>query len=176
MAGILDISNGRSPKVGRISDEGIAQFFDHALTTNQATIAQVLDLRATVEVRAAELAATNREAKHVTSLQKDVSIMHAARNDRDRFIDADARFHQTIGQATGNPLFELIGGALRGSLQASIRAGLENRTRRRELDQIIGTHKRIADAISDRDPVQAKEYMIIHFQEAFRSFSLAHKV
>jgi len=46
MAGILDISNGRSPRVGRISDEGIAQLLQHALSTKQATFEHVLDLRA----------------------------------------------------------------------------------------------------------------------------------
>jgi DNA-binding FadR family transcriptional regulator len=176
MAGVLEISNGRSPKVGKITDEGITHFLQHALSTNQATIEHVLDLRAAVEIRAAELAATNRTAKHVTALLEEVANMRAAEYERDRFIEADARFHEVIGRATGNPLFGLVAGALRGSMKASIRAGLENRTTRGELDQILATHTRIAEAICDRDPGQARAQMIVHFEEAFMSFARAQKM
>lgn len=171
VAGILETSNGRGPKVGRISDESIAQFLHHALSTDQATIEQVLDLRAAIEIRASELAATNRTAAQVGELLAEVANMQSAGDERNRFIEADARFHEIIGQATGNPLFELVGGALRGSMTVSIRAGLENRTTRGEIDQIVLTHKLIAEAICDRDPVQARDHMVCHFKEALGSFN-----
>src|SRR5580704_16697443 len=63
MAGILEISNGRSPRVGRISDEGIAQLIQHALSTEQASFEHVLDLRAAIEIRAAALAAAHRTSE-----------------------------------------------------------------------------------------------------------------
>jgi DNA-binding FadR family transcriptional regulator len=175
MAGILEISNGRSPRVGRINDEGIAQVLQHALSTEQATIEQVLDLRAAIEIRGAELAATHRTAQDVEALRKEVGNMQAFKAVQNRLIESDARFHETIAQATGNPLFAVVGSALRGSLTASIRAGLRNRTTVRQLDQIIATHKAIADAISDQDPVRARKYMAIHFDEAIRSFGLKAK-
>ena len=172
MAGILEISNGRSPRVARISDQGIAQVLQHAISTEQATIEQVLDLRAAIEVRAAELAATHRAQLDVEALRKAVANMRAFKENQNRFIESDALFHATIAQATGNPLFAIIGGAIRGSLTASIRAGLRNRKTIRELDQIVATHGNIAEAISDRDPVRARNYMAIHFDEAIKSFGL----
>lgn len=172
MAGILEISNGRSPRVGRISDEGIAQVLQHAISTEQATIEQVLDLRAAIEIRAAELAATNRAQRDVEALRHEVADMRAFKENQSRFIESDARFHQIIWQATGNPLFAIVGGAIRGVLTASIRAGLKNRTTVRQLDQIVATHENIAAAISDRDAVRARNYMAIHFDEAIRSFGL----
>jgi len=170
MAGVLDISNGRSPKVGRLNDEGIGQILQHALSTEQATIEQVLDLRAAIEIRGAELAALHRSTKHMTAILKEVAHMQTAMDSESRFIEADTRFHEAIAQATGNPLFGVVGGALRGSLTASIRAGLRNRTTRRQLDQIVATHERIAEAICDQDAAQARKYMTIHFQEALLSF------
>src|SRR4051812_26006461 len=68
MAGILDISNGRPPRVGRINDGILADLLEHALLTDQATAEQALHLRAAIEVRAAELAAENREPRHVAAL------------------------------------------------------------------------------------------------------------
>src|SRR5579859_7915473 len=51
IAGILDISNGRSPKVGRIHEGVLADLLEHALSTEQATAEQALHLRAAIEVR-----------------------------------------------------------------------------------------------------------------------------
>src|SRR5579872_5140401 len=172
MAGILEISNGRFPRVGRISDEGIAHVLQHALSTEQATIEQVLDLRAAIEIRAAELAASYRRPRDVSALREKVGIMAASRKDQNRFIQADTQFHEVLGGATGNPLFGIIAGAIRESLMASIRAGLQNRTTTQQLDQVVKTHESIAEAIRDQDPVRARSYMAIHFEEAIRSFGL----
>jgi GntR family transcriptional repressor for pyruvate dehydrogenase complex len=173
MTGILDVSNGRSPRVGRINDESIAQFLQHALSTEQATIEQVLDLRAAIEIRAAELAAIHRTARHVTAILKEVANMRVSQESQTKFIEADTRFHEAIAQATGNPLFALVGGALRESLTASIRAGLRNRTTKRQLDQIVTTHEQIAEAICEQNPVEARKFMTVHFQEALESFTPA---
>jgi len=126
MAGIIEINNGRSPRVGRITDEGISKFVQHALSTDQITVQQVLDLRAAIEIRGAELAAVNGTPEQVARLFEEVANMDATREERDRFVEADLRFHEVIEVATGNPLFELVGTALRSSMKASIRAGLEN--------------------------------------------------
>lgn len=175
MVGILDISNGRMPRVGPINDVVLANLLEHALSTEQATAEQALHMRAAIEVRAAELAAENKLPQHTRALLQEVANMRANLGKQDLFAEADARFHQVIGSATGNPLFELIGSALRGALKASIRAGLRNRVVRSELDQVVVTHQRIADAIADSDAVQAREYMVIHFREALRSFNRAQR-
>jgi GntR family transcriptional regulator, transcriptional repressor for pyruvate dehydrogenase complex len=174
MAGILDISNGRPPRVGRINEGVLAHLLEHALSTEQATAEQALHLRAAIEVRAAELAAENRLPCHVSALQNEAANMRVNIANQDLFAEADARYHEVIGSATGNPLFELIGSALRGALKTTIRAGLRNRLVISELDQVVGTHQRLADAISDGDAIQAREYMVIHFQEALRSFNRAN--
>ncbi len=171
MAGILEISNGRPPRVGSINEGVLEHLLEHAISTEQATTEQALHLRAAIEVRAAELAAENRLPTHAAALQHEAAIMRANIARQDLFAEADARFHETIGQATGNPLFGLIGSALRGALKTTIRVGLKNRVVQSELDQVAVTHQRIADAISDGDAVQAREYMVIHFREALRSFN-----
>ena len=173
VAGIIEISNGRSPRVGRISDEGIGEVFQHALSTEQATVDQVLDLRAAIEIRAAELAATNRTDEDVESLLRMVENMRMAREPR-RFIESDARFHEIIALATGNPLFGLIWGAIQYSLKASIRAGLKNRTKRNELGQIVSNHGQIASAIADRNALRARKCMVTHFEEARVSVNLGN--
>src|SRR5215467_14706998 len=60
-AGILEIAMGRSPRVGEVSHAAFTPLFTHALTTEQVSVEDVLELRFAVEVHAAELAATHRD-------------------------------------------------------------------------------------------------------------------
>jgi len=102
----------------------------------------------------------------VDALEREVARMRAAKEVQSRFTEADTRFHQTIARATGNPLFGIIGGAIGGSLTASIRAGLKNLRTPRQLDKLVTIHENIAEAIGDQDPTRASHYMAIHFDEA----------
>ncbi len=170
-AGILDIGNGRSPRVGRLSNRGFAQFLLHALYTEQTTPAQVLDLRYSIEVRAAELAARQRTEKDVLALRREAQTMRESLGQRQRFTNADIRFHQILGRATGNPLFELLSSALFESLAQTIRAGFDSRSTLAERRRVAQIHLGIADAIAKRNPVQARRMTQQHFDEA-RDFVL----
>src|SRR6266705_6139604 len=107
-AGILEIAMGRSPRVGEMSHAAFTPLFVHALSTEQASVEDVLELRCAVEVHAAELAATHRNSGHVEALRKAIEGMRKTVNDHDRFARIDVRFHQLIGKATGNALFEIF--------------------------------------------------------------------
>ena len=172
MAGVIEINNGRSPRVGRISDEGIATFVQHALSTDQITMEQVLDLRAAIEIHAAELAASNRTEQQAEQLFEEVEKMRATRLMRDHFVEADLRFHEVIEVATGNPLFELVGSALRASMKASMRAGLENRHTPGEMNRIIARHRQIANAIHRGNVAEARDKMLRHFRDSLDSFAM----
>src|SRR3989442_7761311 len=127
-AGILEIAMGRSPRVGEVSHAAFTPLFVHALSTAQASVEDVLELRSAVEIHAAELAANHRNSGHVEALRKAIEGMRKTVNDQDRFTRIDVRFHQVIGNATGNPLFEIFSRALRGSYESSIRTGLRSRS------------------------------------------------
>lgn len=165
-AGILDIGNGRSPRVGRLTNQAVTQFLHHALDTEQASTQHALDVRSTLEVRAAELAAANRSDEDAEALQREAAVMQASGHQRRRFINADIRFHEVLGRATGNPLFALLGSALRESLDVTIRAGFDSRRTRAEHDRVAQIHTDIADAIAAGRASKARCLMIQHFKEA----------
>lgn len=165
-AGILDIGNGRAPRIGRISNQAFTQVLHHALHTEQASAAEVLDVRSSIEVRAAELAAANRSDEDADALQHEAAIMGAALAQRRRFVNADIRFHEILGRATGNPLFGLLGSALRESLDVTIRAGFDSRGSRAELGRVAEIHEGIADAIASGSASRARKMMTEHFDEA----------
>jgi DNA-binding FadR family transcriptional regulator len=172
-AGILDISNGRSPRVGALRSSSIVHLLQHALATQQASTEQALDLRAAIEVRAAELAAATRSAGDIDVLNRAVRGMRRARRDIDLFVQHDVAFHETLGAATGNPLFALITSALGEAMAASVRAGLESRSSLAQVRRVVETHQDIIDAVAASDAKSAGECMVRHFEEAQRALAVA---
>ena len=170
-AGILEVTNGRAPRVGRLNNRAFIQFLQHALYTEQASWEQVFDVRSSIEVRAAEIAASKRSEEDVVALRHEAALMRAAIKRREAFVQADVRFHEIIGRATDNPLFSLLGGALREPLDLTIRAGFDSRQTRAELDRVADIHAGIAEAIAARSTVKARRLMTVHFAEA-RQFVL----
>src|SRR5215471_13023158 len=174
-AGILEIAMGRSPRVGELSHAAFTPLLAHALSTDQVSVQDVLELRFAVEVHAAELAATHRSPWQVEALKKLVEGMRKTVTDLDRFARIDVRFHQLIGKATGNALFEIFSRTLHGSLESSIRSGLRSRSTLAQIEQIVDTHQAIVDAIEAQQPARARKLMTQHFDEAKNALQLASK-
>ena len=103
-AGILDISNGRSPRVGALRSASFVHLLQHALATQQASTEQALDLRAAIEVRSAELAAEKRSADDIEVLTRAVRGMKRARRDFDLFVQYDVRFHEGLAAAIASTM------------------------------------------------------------------------
>ena len=76
-SGVIEVANGRAPRVGRLKNGLLTQLMSHALLTRQVTAEDMLDLRGSIEVRAAELAAEKRRAVDVESLKKILASMQA---------------------------------------------------------------------------------------------------
>jgi DNA-binding FadR family transcriptional regulator len=165
-AGILEVAPGRAPRVGALSNAGFVQLLRHALATRQTAPEEVLDLRNAVETRAAEIAAVQRTDKHLLLLRKAVSGMREHLSDPKGFVRHDVLFHEAIAAATGNPLFGLVSNALRASLEASIRAGLNSAVTQARLARVVETHQAIVDAIEAKQPARAAFLMTVHFEEA----------
>jgi DNA-binding FadR family transcriptional regulator len=174
-AGILEIAMGRSPRVGELSHAAFTPLLAHALSTEQVSVQDVLELRFAVEVHAAELAATHRSSWQVEALKKLVEGMRKTVTDLDRFARIDVRFHQLIGKATGNALFEIFSRTLHGSLESSIRTGLRSRSTLAQIQQIVDTHQAIVDAIEAQQPSRARKLMAQHFEEAKNALQLASR-
>ena len=172
-AGILEISNGRSPRVGALRSTALIHLLQHALATQQASAEQALDLRAAIEVRAAELAAEKRSADDIEVLSRAVRGMKRAKRDIDAFVKHDVRFHECLGTATGNPLFALISSALGEAMATSVRAGMESRSDQAQVARVVESHQDIVDAIAAGDPKAAGVCMERHFDEARRALARA---
>jgi len=174
-AGILEISNGRSPRVGALRSTALIHLLQHALATQQASPEQALDLRSAIEVKAAELAAEKRSTDDLAVMARAVRGMKRARRDIDAFVKHDVRFHECLATATGNPLFALISIALSEAMATSVRAGMESRSDQAQVNRVVESHQDIVDAMIASDSEAAGVCMERHFDEARRALARARE-
>lgn len=165
-AGLVEIVNGRRPRVGQLSNRALMQVIQHALWTQQVSPEEILDLRSAIDERAAELAATHRTADDVVILKRAVAAMRKAGFRARQYVKADLTFHETIGRAAGNPLIGLVSSGLREAMGTSIRVSLAGRQSAKELERVIGTHAKIVAAIEAGRSSDARRLMVRHYAEA----------
>ena len=166
VAGIIDKENGRSPRVGSLNSAFLTNLLIHALLTRQVSLNQILELRASVEVRAVRLATERCTAADIENLRSATEGMRNSMDQLDTFVRHDLQFHRVLNAATGNPLFDVICGAMLKSTQESMRVGIQGRRDRAEVRRVVENHRAIVDAIEQRDPAAAELHMKKHFAEA----------
>jgi DNA-binding FadR family transcriptional regulator len=168
VAGIIEKENGRSPKVGQLNSSFLTHLMVHALLTRQVSIRQVLELRASIEVKSAELAARHRTRSDVQRLRAAVEGMRQSIAKPNSFVHHDLDFHHVINGSTGNPLVEIICGAMHESMKESMRIGLRFRKGPEEMMKVVENHSAIVDAIELGNAMLAERRMKRHFTESLR--------
>lgn len=171
--GLVEAHQGAGVFVISSQEPQQAQFleFDAARISS---IIEVLELRAAVEMESAALAAVRR------SPAQEEAVLECC-DDIDKLIAegkpttaADFALHLAIADATNNPRFreflEIMGRKV--IPRSSLRDGGAERASERYLEQIQAEHRRIAEAISMRDPEGAREAMRTHLigsQQRYRA-------
>jgi DNA-binding FadR family transcriptional regulator len=144
-----------------------AQFAPSRLLTGQYLPRDLNEIRHTLEVPSARLAAARRSAADVRAMRDLLTKFSAATEPRDR-VGIDADFHVAIAAATGNPLFPRLVAELRSVLQdqALVVAGYPGRAA-----QAAAEHQAIFEAIDARKAEAAAEAMAFHLEAVVHTTS-----
>jgi GntR family transcriptional regulator, transcriptional repressor for pyruvate dehydrogenase complex len=173
VAGILQKENGRSPKVGVLNSAFLTHLMLHAILTRQISVKQVLELRTSIEMLAAELAARKRTRSDIQRLRSAVAGMRQSVNKPSSFVQHDLDFHDLINRASGNPLIEIICESMHESMQESMRVGLSKRRVARDVLKVVESHQAIVDAIEQGEASLAGVLMKKHFDDAQAALAVA---
>jgi GntR family transcriptional repressor for pyruvate dehydrogenase complex len=128
-------------------------------------VLEVMELRTSVEVEAAGLAAERASAAARQRVAKAFAAMERAIARSESGIDEDFAFHFTIAGATANPQFprflEYLGRFIipRQSIRLT---GRDEKGQRAYLHMILEEHRAIRDAIADGDAAAARRAMRKH--------------
>ncbi len=160
---LIDVGNGRRARVGAMDGSVIGASLDHAVTTAQISVAEVWDVRRTVEVRIAALAAEKRTDLQAQMILNLAEAMAEAQEDQQRMIQYDIAFHETIAQAAGNALFSQIVQSFAPLMKIAVPQAWRTRTSQEQKDNTIRLHRALAQAIADSDSAGATAAMEAHF-------------
>lgn len=160
--GVLDIRQGKATSVRAINSEPLALFFRFAMRASRQGLREAVELRRTLETEIAVLAARNISDRQLTELGTIIAEMAKARDDADRWVAADVRFHMLLAQSSGNTLITFLIEALRSTMEETIRIMHAQRPLR-DQDATFRRHQAIHDAIAGRDVQAAREAMEAHF-------------
>jgi len=128
---------------------------------------QVMELRMSVEIEAAGLAAQRRTVAQLNKIQRTLRDFDHAIAKGDAAVAADFAFHCSIAEATGNPYFARLLEFLGHHIipRQSIRAGMwDAETQRSYLSRVLSEHQGIAEAIGAQDAESAREAMRQHLE------------
>ncbi|TVX97391.1 FadR/GntR family transcriptional regulator [Cohnella terricola] len=133
------------------------------------SLIELLEVRRTLEIGAAALAAERRTSEDVAKLGKLIETMESCleRNDTSEGERADAEFHMAIAAASGNSLFVQLMESLSGRFAGSIRQTRELWFYREQATaaRLLAEHRRIYDAIVQRDKQTATELISEHLSK-----------
>lgn len=160
---VLDVANGRRARVGAIDGSVMGTSMDHAVATAQVSVAEVWDVRRTLELRTAELAAVNRSGADADEIVRAADAMVVAGDDLREVTRHDICFHQAIARASGNALFLQIVRSFEPLMTVAVPTAWRTRVTPEQREAILEQHHLIADAIRRGDADRAAHAMGEHF-------------
>lgn len=160
---LLDIGNGRKPRVGAIDGSVMAASINHAVATDQVSTADVWDVRRTLELRTAELAAQARSDADAAEIIGAAEAMRRAGDDLPAMTQHDIAFHQGIARASGNALFLQIVRSFEALMRVAVPSAWHTRETPAQREEMLVLHRDLAQSIADRDPAAARQLMTQHF-------------
>jgi GntR family transcriptional repressor for pyruvate dehydrogenase complex len=171
--GVLEINNGRAPRVSVPDENVVGMLFDHVVYTGHVTVQQVLAVRRPLEVRAAALAAVRRTPEQAKQILAHAAGMRAALKDPKTMSEHDIALHAAVADATQNPLLAIMIKAFTPVTRQTWPVGWKSRTEPEEQAAMIACHEAIAEAIQKQDVNAAKAAMSAHFDESVKALVAA---
>jgi DNA-binding FadR family transcriptional regulator len=159
----IDVGNGRKPKVAALDASVILSSLEYAVSTAQITVAEVWEVRRTIECKTAELAAvcrTESEANRILTLSQEIA---QSVGDIDEITRHDIAFHEAIAKASHNALFVQIVRAFGPLMQVAVPRAWHTRTTKTQRAVIVKRHRDVARAIVSKDAKAAALAMDAHF-------------
>lgn len=118
---LIKLNAGKRAEVAALDYSTISPVIEHGIHTEQISVQQVYDVRRTIEMRTATLAALRRSDTQAETILFHAKSMMAHRDNPEHIMNHDIAFHQTIAMASCNPIFALMIGAFEGVTKLTYR-------------------------------------------------------
>lgn len=124
---------------------------------------EIFEARKILEVGAASLAAERGLSDRLAPMAEEITGMFANLDDPQTFLVHDVRFHRSVAAAGGNPVLQALVEMVSSLVYEQRRLTVEHA---HDLKESAEMHRRIYQAIRDRDPERARAEMTAHLDMA----------
>jgi DNA-binding FadR family transcriptional regulator len=124
---------------------------------SEKLILDMFDTRLILEPEIAAIAAINASKEDIEKIKKQCDEVEKAINENVTYADKDALFHKLISETSGNTIINHIIPIVHNSIQKSI-----DYTNNSLIQNTVYYHRKITEAIQNRDSLGAKYAMICH--------------
>ncbi|MCX8036833.1 MAG: FadR family transcriptional regulator [Candidatus Sumerlaeia bacterium] len=136
------------------------------LSSDIVEFSNVVEIRKVLELWAVSRATERADKRSLAALQKCLAAMKTTARFRTpeqfaRHSEADLRFHQTIAEMTGNPIYVHLFHFLANLISRSIT--LSRTLVGRYAEQSLKVHGQLLAAIESGDPAKARKALLDHF-------------
>lgn len=128
---------------------------------------EVFEFRMIMEVESAGLAARKISEEELLALEESVKRMSEYKDNLEKYVDEDQKFHMIISKSTGNSLIVQMNEIVRDVIRETI----NSLTKHVGMGIGLKYHKLLIEALRARDEEKAKKLMKEHLMEAFENYS-----
>lgn len=161
--GIITIRPGEGSFVRQVSFEGMLEPLSFLLHVNIDDAINLLEVRKTLEVEIAALAATRATPEDIEDMRKALDRMIDEVNDGEVGDKADAEFHFSVLKAAHNPILIKLMGAVSDLMNSTYRFSRQKIFMEHNMQKILyDSHCSIFQAIEHKKPNLARKMMGKH--------------
>lgn len=162
--GLLEVKQGSGTVVCLPKEEVPEKALMTYMAAHSVSLAQLMEVRAPLEIAIAKLAASGRTNDHLQRMEATFETLAVEGQSLDVYTDADVAFHQSLVDASGNHIFKIIVNSIIQFLEMSRRLTIHHFG----LDIVIKGHEQVFKAVVDKDPNAAAKAMEAHMTSAAR--------
>jgi GntR family transcriptional repressor for pyruvate dehydrogenase complex len=163
---IIEVANGRRPRVSAINASVMTMSLDHAVRTQQVSVQEVWEVRRNLEAQTASLAASRRTAAEAASILALAHRMREVAPGSPELVRLDIDFHNAIALASRNLLLTQIIASFEPLMERAVPVAWSTRQTAEQRENVLVRHMALAQAIADQDPAGAVLAMDQHFDRA----------
>ena len=173
LMGVIEIRPGRGSFVAGDVGSPLDSLISSWMSVHQGWLREVIELREAVETQAARLAAVRATGEDVATMERANASMRLATEagDVERYIEADAAFHDAVACASGNRLLRRALNSIAREIY-SYRVAVGRLLGRAALERSLSDHEAIVRAIEVRDALAAWHAMQQHIMAVPRDLDL----
>ena len=161
--GLVEAYSGRGTFITDGTSQAARQSFDLMVKIGQQeSSTNLAELRWVLEPGIAALAADRAEEEHLSVMREAFAMMDRSQKNPAAYIEADLDFHLALAEAAANPLILSLIDSIVGLLREQ-RMKIFNVEGGPQRGQVH--HKRILEAVEQRDPEMARRAMSAHLEQ-----------